>query len=167
MARQRITVATIAGETGRIAAALFHKWHSTQADEGQDVVRRGVDRFAEQLRIRGGVLPIVYYCEWFDYWSMGDLTQLGKVVEGQQFSASCGSRKEVMAWAEQCVDQYPEQQWLAMRLREASAAWQLLAEPATIVILRQVLGPSYTDEEVTASLCDASFFADVTGNFDR
>jgi hypothetical protein len=164
MARQQMTVATVAGEAGRMVAALFRKWHSTQADDRQDDARRAVDEFAEQLRTRGGMPPIVYYCEWFDYWLMGDDIHLGKVAEGNRFSASCGSREEAMAWTEQCGNQFPERQYLAMHLREASEAWQSLAEPAVVVILRQVLGPSVTDEEVMASLSDASIFSDIAVN---
>lgn len=166
MATQRITVATIAGEAGQRAAALFRKWHSPKVDGGLDAVRRAVDRFAEQLRTRGGIPPIVYYCEWFDNWLMGDSIHSGKVVEGNQFSVSCGSWREASAWAELCGNQHQEQQWLAMRLREASEVWQLLAEPATVVILRQVLGPSYTDEEVMASLSDVSVFTAIAGDTD-
>lgn len=166
MATQRMIVATIAGETGQMVAGLFRKWHSTRAVGQPDTVQSAVDKFAEQLRARGGIPPVVYYCEWFDCWSMGDDIHFGKVIEGKQFEASCGSRPEAAAWIEQCGNQFPGQQWLATRLREAAEAWQTLAEPATIVILRQVLGPSYTDEEVMASLSDANIFSDMPGNSD-
>lgn len=166
MALQRMTVATIAGEAGRRVAGLFRKWHSIQAAGGQGTLRCVVDEFAEQLRDRGGIPPVVYFCEWFDYWSMGDLIHFGNAVEGKQFEIRYGSRRESMSWIERCADQFPEQQWLAMRLREASEAWQSLAEAATIVILRQVLGPSHTDEEVMDSLSDASLFADKWTDID-
>lgn len=167
MATQRMTVATIAGEAGQMVARLFRKWHSTPAADQQDAVRALVDEFAEQLRRRGGIPPIVYYCEWFDCWSMGYDVQLGLFVEGKQFGARCGPRRDAMAWSEECGNQFPEQQWLAMRLCEAAEAWQLLAEPAVVVILRQVLGASYTDEEVVASLSDTGIFASRLRNSDE
>ncbi len=72
-----------------------------------------------------------------------------------------------MTRAEQYRNQFPEQQWLTTRLREAAEAWHLWAEPATVVILRQVLGPSYTDQDVKASLSDTGIFAGKLGNFDQ
>lgn len=166
MATQRILIATIAGEAGQKVAGLFRKWHSTDGVSEQDAVRSAVDAFAKQLQDRGGIPPVIYYCEWFDLWSMGDLIDFGTVVGGKRFEASCGSRREAMVWAEHYSNQFPEDQWLTMRLREAAEAWQLLAEPAVVVILRQVLGASFTDEEVMASLSDANIFSDLRGNID-
>jgi hypothetical protein len=37
-------------------------------------------------------------------------------------------------------------------LREAVGAWQELVESAVLVVLRHVVGPSASDEEVKASL---------------
>lgn len=167
MATQRMTLATIAGEAGQMAAGLFHRWHSTEGVSEQDAVRSAVDAFAKQLQNRGGIPPVVYYCEWFDCWLMGDSIHFGNVVEGKQFQASCGSRRDAIARAEQNCHQFPEQQWLTARLREAAEACQLLAEPATVVVLRQVLGPSYTDQEVMASLTDTGIFAGQLGNSDQ
>lgn len=164
MPTQRMTVATIAGEAGQKVAELFRKWHSTGGVSEQDAVRSAVDVFAKQLQDRGGIPPVIYYCEWFDCWLMGDSIHFANVVEGKQFEASCGSRRDAIVRAEQSSNQFPEQQWLTTRLQEAAEAWQLLAEPAVVVILRQVLGPLYTDEEVMASLSDASIFSDIAVN---
>jgi hypothetical protein len=159
-----MTVATIAGEAGRVVAELFLKWQATPTSGGQDLVRNAVDLLARQLRARGGLPPILYYCEWFDCWSMGDTLHLGKVVEGKRMEASCGSLFEAAAWAKQCGNQFPEDQWLASRLREASEAGQWPSVRASIVILREVLGPSVTDEEVRASLSDTGIFSNMTPN---
>ena len=167
MPTQRLTVATIAGEAGKTVAGLFAKWHATQADGEQDEVRSAVDEFVKQLLTRGGIPPVVYYCEWFDCWSMGDDIHFGTTVEGKQFEASCGSRGEAIDWAEKLPNQFPEQEWLAARLRGASQAWQLLCQQATVVISRQVLGPLYTDEEVLASLSDVRLFAIGPENLDN
>jgi len=150
-----------------MVAALFRKWHSTEDASEQDAVRSAVDTFAKQLQDHGGIPPVVYYCEWFDYWSMCDLLHFGTMVGGKQFEASCGSRRDAIVQAEQYRNQFPEQQWLTTRFREAAEAWQLLAESATVVILRQVLRPSYTDEEVVATLSDTGIFAGKLGNPDR
>jgi hypothetical protein len=45
-----------------------------------------------------------------------------------------------------------EQQWLASRLREAAEGWVSVAEPLAVVVVREVLGASTTDEEVRAAL---------------
>jgi hypothetical protein len=152
MAMQRMTVATIAGEAGEVVAGLFRKWRVPQADGGLEEAGRAVDMFAEQLRVNGSFLPVLYFCEWFDHWLMGDSIHGSEIVSGGRFEASCRSRAEAVDWADRCGSQFSEQQWLAARLREASEAWQSLAGPAVIVVLRVVLGASATDQEVTDSL---------------
>jgi hypothetical protein len=71
-------------------------------------------------------------------------------------ASNCGltarTPEESATWASQCGDQFPEQRWLASRFQEASEAWRPLVVSTVIVVLREVLGGSATDEEVTASL---------------
>ncbi len=151
MATQRITVATIIGEAGKAVIELFSEWRAAQGAQQQEAARHEVDRFAKQLRANGGVLPIVYFCEWFDHWLMGNSIHGSESVDGSQFEASCGSDIEAMGCADQCGDQFPEQRWLAARLREAAEGRQPFSEPAVVVMLREVVGGSATDEEVAAS----------------
>jgi hypothetical protein len=153
MALQRFTVVKIAGEPGRVVSELFDSWRAARASGvDPDQVRRAVDDFCEQLRQNGVALPVIYFSEWIDRWLMGDLATGPQVTRGNRFEAHCGSPAEAFVWADRCGNQFPEQRWLAMRLREAAGAWQLHAGSAVVLLVREVLGASTTDEEVTASL---------------
>ena len=152
MATQRITVVTIGGEAGLTVTKLFRRWLTARTNgQGADIALE-VDLFAHQLRTNGGYPPILYFTEWFDLWLMSDTICGTEVVEGKHFEAWCGSRIEAAESADRLGEQYPEQRWLAARLREAAEAWQPLAESAAVVLLREVLGPTITDEEVRFSL---------------
>ena len=48
--------------------------------------------------------------------------------------------------------QWPESDSYIARLREAVAAWQGLVERALLIVLRQPLGGSVSDEEIMAAL---------------
>lgn len=162
MATQRITIATIGGEAGVIVAELLRCWRIAQRTKQQGDVKQCVDLFAGQLRANGRFPPILYFSEWFDLWSMGDefcsYWLMGdsyhdiETVEGSRYEISWVSRREASAWADRCGSQFPEQQWLAARLREAAESWRELAESAVVVLLREVLGGTVTDEEVESSL---------------
>lgn len=152
MATQRLTVAAVLGTAGTAVAELFHHWRAASAKGDDDnAVRRGVDHFGEQLRTNGITLPVVYFCEWIDRWLMGNRVPGPGAVAGGRFEATCGSAAEAMAWAAECGDQFPEQEWLASRLREAAEAVAAFDRLAAVVVLREALGVSATDEEIRAS----------------
>jgi hypothetical protein len=152
MATQRLTLATVAGDAGRAVGEWFRACHSTDATSVEAVPGLEIDELGERLRSNGAALPVVYFCEWIDRWLMGDLVPGPGAIAGRRFQVSCLSPEEAVEWAGRCGEQFPEQLWLASRLREAAAAWQPLAGPAVVVVLREVLGASATDEEVLASL---------------
>ena len=108
--------------------------------------------FCQSLRENGTSLPILYFSEWIDRWLMGDHVPGPGMVEGRRFQATCLTREEAIDWAGRCGDQHQEQTWLAARLREAASAWCELADGALIVVVREVLEGSTTDDEVHASL---------------
>ncbi len=153
MASQRLTALTVAGEAGGVVSGLFLRWQAS-ATEGDTTgaTRRAIDGFCERLRANGHTLPVVYFCEWIDRWLMGDNVPGPQAAHGDHFQAACMSPAEAVAWAEQCGTQFPEQLWLAARLHEAALAWQPLAGPSVVVLMRQVLGDSTLDEEIRASL---------------
>jgi hypothetical protein len=143
LATQRLTVATFVGESAAAVTALIRSWRASTD-------RASVDRFCVALRENGAFLPIVYFCEWVDRWLMGDLVPGPEAVEGRRYQAACLLPEQALAWAGRCGHQFPEQEWLASRLREAAVAWGGL-EPRVIVVVREVLGGSATDEEVEVS----------------
>jgi hypothetical protein len=155
MATQRLTVATLAGESAAAVAALIHRWRT-------DNDPAAVDRFCAALRDNGLALPITYFCEWVDRWLMGDLVPGPGAVEGRQFQVTCLSPQQALAWADQCGHQFLEQEWLAARLREAAVGWGR-DERLAVVVIRKVLGGTTTDDEVTASLSEIPGWLSFSG----
>jgi hypothetical protein len=93
----------------------------------------------------------MYFAEWVDRWLMGDLVPGPGAVEGRRFQATCLSPPLALQWADQCGSQVAEQNWLANRLREAASGWCEGAGPYVLVVVREVFGPSATDEELQAA----------------
>jgi hypothetical protein len=147
MATQRLTVAAIAGDAAAVVERLWRGWQTSAAADASTV-----DHFCYQLRAHGTVLPVVYFCQWVDRLLMGDLVPGPGAVDGKQFQLTCLTPDLALARADQCGSQFAEQQWLAVRLREAAEGWGGLAKPLVVVVVREVLGGSTTDEEVEASL---------------
>lgn len=148
MASQRLFIAAIAGETAAKTASLFALWRadSSTAD------KLAVDGFCAALRENADSIHVLYYSEWIDRWLMGDRVPGPGMVKGRRFQATCLSRAEAIDCAAHCGGQFQEEEWLGARLREAALAWNDLVEPITVVVVRQVLDGSATDEEIRAAL---------------
>jgi hypothetical protein len=146
MATQRVTIATLIGESTDVANALFNSWRADPA-----AANVAVDSFCEQIRLNGHLLPIVYFCEWIDRWLMGDQVPGPDALEGRRFQAVCFSPDEAIAWAEKLGTQFDEQLWFAARLREAADGWGLVVEKRAVVVTREALAASTCDEEVVAA----------------
>ncbi len=145
MATQRMTVATLIGDASDVVTKLFAGWLATPD-------AAAVDQFCASLREHYLSLPVVYFSEWADRWSMGDSLS-GDVVEGRRYQALCLSPEQAEACAARCGQQFFEQGWLASRLREAAVDCASIAERTVVVLLREVVGPTTIDEEVRRSLC--------------
>lgn len=144
MATQRLTVATIAGRSAVALTARFGRWRSAPDPAA-------VDRLCEAIRRHALSLPVVYFAEWVDRWLAGDQIPGPGAVEGRRFQAACLSPAQAREHADRCGGQYAEQGWLAVRLREAAAGWGGVAEPYAVVVIREAVGASPTDDEVRAA----------------
>jgi hypothetical protein len=145
VATQRLTVATLAGQAAIAVAARFEQWREVpNADE--------VDRFCAALYEHAHSLPVVYFAEWIDRWLMGDVLPGPGAVHGRRFEATCLSPEHATDWADRCGNQFAEQEWLAARLREAAVGWGTVAQGYGVIVMREVVGASTTDEEVRAAL---------------
>jgi hypothetical protein len=144
VATQRLTVATLAEQAAVAVAARFERWRSVPDAEA-------VDWLCMAIREHSLSLSIVYFAEWVDRWLMGDLVPGPGTVAGRRFEATCLSPVQAIAWADRCGSQYAEQGWLAGRLREAAAGWGGVAEPYAVLVIREAVGPSPTDDEVRAA----------------
>jgi len=138
-------VATLAGNTAVEVAARFEKWRTFP-----DPV--AVDRFCAAVRANALSLIVVYYTEWVDRWLMGDLVPGRWAVAGRLFEATCLTPSAAAECADGCGTQFPEQGWLAARLREAAVGWGPVADRYAIVIVREAIDVSATDEQVRAAL---------------
>ena len=143
MATQRLMVTTLAGQSAVAVSGLFEKWRSVLDPEA-------VDRLCLSIRENALSLSIVYFSEWVDRWLMGDLAPGPGAVEGRRFQATCLSTIQAKHWAERCGSQFVEQGWLASRLREAAAGWGDVAEPYSVVVVREVVDASALDDDVRA-----------------
>lgn len=144
MATQRLMVATLAGQSAVAVAARFERWRSVPDPAA-------LDRLCASIREHALSLPVVYFAEWVDRWLMGDLVPGPGAVEGRRFQATSLSPGQAAEWADRCGSQFAEQCWLATRLREAAAGWGRVANPYAVVVVREAVGASVTDEEVRAA----------------
>jgi hypothetical protein len=156
--KQRLTIAKVAGDAGDAVAAFFRQLADSAADSST-----GLDSFCMGLRVNSSTPPVIYFCEWIDHWLMGDQvfgstpcdrdgSQSVLSIRGSRFEACCLTPTEAVNWATKLAKQWPEQSWLATRLREAAQAWDLIAPHALVILAREPLGPSTLDEEVVSSL---------------
>jgi hypothetical protein len=110
-----------------------------------------VDRLCTAVRANGLSLPVTYFAEWVDRWLMGDAVPGPGPFQGSRFQAAGLTPEQARAWADRCGSQFPEQEWLACRLREAADSGAASGR-AMVVLIREVVGPSATDEEVREAL---------------
>ena len=174
MASQRITIAKLAGVSGDIALEQLTALSAARniddpnlwsPEQWLDRERQLVDEFADRLRLHGIELPVCYFVEWVDMWSMGDLFPRWLTPPRSPRPIGVhGNRFEVFAYglpdggrladylAAAGPQQFPETDYFVTRLQEAVRAWEQLVPRSTLVVLRHVVGGLVLDEEVTASL---------------
>jgi hypothetical protein len=174
LASQRITVAKVGGLAAEVVMLRLREWASArQTDDLTEwsseqwplSVRSRADAFADRLRSHALDLPVVYFAEWADLWSMGDvfsrmLAPLGGPApltihavrfEIYGYGLPDGGRL-VQHLASVGPQQFTEEDWFVRQLHEAVLAWQELVEQAALVVLREVVGGLVTDDELSNSL---------------
>lgn len=163
MAAQRVVLLKVIGESGRLVAERCRAWAARQQTSPDDPeLRKKIGRFAEVLDAHRTDLPVVYYSEWLDRWSMGDdfakpFTARGGVAlvpVGRFSDVYITDRPADMLTLPADGWQFDEQALLATRLRELAVEWEQLVEDGVIVLLRQVIGASTDDEEITATMAN-------------
>jgi hypothetical protein len=174
VATQRITVTKVGGMAAEVVMLRLHEWASArQTDDPTEwaseqwslSVRSRADAFADRLRSQALAPPVVYFAEWADLWSMGDLfTRMLAPPGGPAPSIIHADRFEIYGYglpdgglliqhlASVVPQQFTEYNWFVRHLQEAVRAWQELVEQATIVVLREVVGGLVTDDELSNSL---------------
>jgi hypothetical protein len=138
-------VATLAGEAAVAVAAEFARLRVAPDPAA-------VGRLCQSIRDNGLSLPIVYFAEWVDRWLMGDLVPGPEPVAGGRFEATCLTAPGATDWAEGCGNQIREQEWFASRLWEAAAGWGPTTDRYAVVVIREVVDASTTDDQVRAAM---------------
>ncbi len=175
MASQRVTVAKVGGVAAEIVVQRLREWSAARqpgnrpnewsSEQWPRRAREQADELADRLRANAFGPPVIYFTEWADMWSMGDLFErwltppdgpMPLMVYADRYqvygySLPDGGRLERYL-ATAGPQQWPETDWFVARLREAVCSWQGFVEQAALVVLRHVVGGSALDEEVTASL---------------
>jgi hypothetical protein len=79
---QRITVAKVGGAAADVVVRRLQEWSAARpttdpnewsSEQWPRSVRHAADQFAVQLRAHALAPPVIYFTDWVDMWSMGDL----------------------------------------------------------------------------------------------
>jgi hypothetical protein len=174
LATQRITIAKVGGVAAEVILRLLREWSEARITSDPETwastqwpadIRRKADTLSDRLRANSCAPPVVYFAEWVDMWSMGDQFRHWLappdgpppfVVHADQFEVYAAAIPDGGRLARHLANagprQHVEQDWYVRRLREAVEAWGQVVERAVIVVLRQVIEGSVTDEEMRVSL---------------
>lgn len=169
MASQRVMLFTIAGPFAQEIWSNIQQWSNAlrnddqlewSSDDWPAETHEEVDRFVARLIEHGFTPPVLYRSEHVDLWSMGDIFTgaLGK-------SDADWSRRllthsfGVIATRVSCREKVypprgaaPEYRWLYARINEAITAWGPFAEERLVLLVRNVIGGLWMDDEVEKGL---------------
>ena len=179
MATQRITVATIAGRAGEVVVGRFRDWSAARdrrdpslwaPEQWPEPSRRAAEAFAVRVREHGYALPVVYFSEYLDAWSMGDVFERWLAPSGgnellrihaDRFELFCYPLPDDEALARSLQEALrphslheraaSEYLWFLGRLLEAEEACVTVEGTAALVVLRAVLGRTRLEEEVAVA----------------
>ncbi len=174
MASQVITLAKIGGKAGDHLWAMFQRWYETRSadqtseissDQWPTATHEAVEQFVTNLEQCRNCPSVLYYAQWLDSWSMGDVFQACFLSsDGAGGLHVCSPKYELFAYRLPDEDRLlnrtksrrrnlPDQEeWLRWHLRQAMGAWSSIAQQSTLVLVRNVVGGMATAEEVEASL---------------
>src|SRR5262249_21346443 len=152
------TVAKLGGVAATIAMQRMHEWAAARnttdpdewsSDQWPSTVRAQADEFATQLRAHSLSPPVLYFIEWSDYWSMGDLfcrwlsppvARPPVVVHADRFELyACAMADVGRHLAMVSRQQFAEDDQFVSALAFAANAWQGLADNAALIVLREVV----------------------------
>jgi hypothetical protein len=174
LASQWVTVAKICGAAGQQALARFTEWDAARVpDAGEPTlfdhaqwpqdIRDRADEFVRHLADRASDPPVLFYCRYVDYWSMGDIFEnvpgvVPLVIFTSHRTLYCFDLAASLDLLEnlgrtlrrRAVSQ--EYRWYALFLREAIHAWNDVAEEGALIVVREPLGGLVEDGEVVTSL---------------
>jgi hypothetical protein len=173
LASQRVTVVKVGGSAGDAVAWLLREWSSARqsaspsawsSEQWPEPIRARADAFARTLREHALEPPVIYFAEWADLWSTGDLFArwltppdgpLPWVVHGDRVEVYGYGLPDGGRLARHLVgggpQQFAETDWFMGQLWRAVGAWHRIVDRAALVVLRETVGAFVTDEEVQAA----------------
>ncbi len=170
---QIVTVVKISGDASKAVRYAFQRWSEarvastdepTLMEPGQWPAgcRDEMGQFAQHIRANAGQLPIVFWNEHVDMWSMGDVFRNAfpwnanslfevqsdnslnllcyAIPDGNLLHAHLGRELRRKGLAQ-------EAKWYLQILHEAATARCPVVEEAAIVVVRQVIGGLVADDE--------------------
>ncbi len=180
MATQRIIISKIGGEAGMTILHQFQEWNSLRsaertpgvldADQWPIAAHRQMDALVDALRTQSDTPPIVFFSEYVDMWSMGDLLDRWADKANEHFIKTASPRLELACYLlpdndrlvsvlrrslrrKAIRDREPQEaRWFVLTLLEAVLAYQPSVSDAVLVFIREVLGSLICDSELERSL---------------
>ncbi|PQO41719.1 hypothetical protein [Blastopirellula marina] len=169
MASQTVTIFAIGG---KLADAIWQQVQRCYAlrltDDPQAwapeqwpiSIRNEVDALASHLLAKAFTPPILYRSQYVDLWSGGEFFEAAMGVSPA--ASICHLLTEhyevyvrhtlVSDIVPRNPNKFDEYRWLERRLAEAFTAWEGFAEERVIVLVREVLGGLWEDQDVGDSL---------------
>jgi hypothetical protein len=169
-----MTIAKVGGTAADVVMLRLKEWASARqigdpnewsSEQWPMSVRSRADAFADRLRSHALSPPVVFFAEWADLWSMGDVyTRLLTPSDGPAPLIVHADRFQIYGYglpdggrltqhlAKAGPQQFVEYDWFLGQLQEAIRAWQDLVDRAALIVLREVVKGLVTDEELSESL---------------
>jgi hypothetical protein len=179
VALQRLILAKLAGDAAGAAGAMFERWRSarrtddpcaTSADDWPRRHRSEMDRFVAGLRDNAALPPVVFFEEYVDAWSSFGTFELwltpdaGALPErfiSDQFvlyhyrlpdGGALEARLRRGLRLKRLRQRRPQEDaWFVSRLLDAVLAWDGVVGASCLVMVREPLEGSPSDEEVKRS----------------
>jgi hypothetical protein len=165
MPTQRLSVARIGGAAGEAIWSQMRQWAAVEQEHEGEIVIPQADDLAIAIKQHDSNPPTLYFAEWIDLYSSGNrFTEIFTDMIGEDPLFASGVRHEILCPASLEDNrrsrghrnskrrQWPEERWYASRLAEAATAWLEIVPEAVVIVVREPLGPLYTDDEVIESL---------------
>jgi hypothetical protein len=175
---QLFTIAKVGGRTGeQILSRIAALQRIDSRDEnGCKQIQDACTAIYDWVERHATTPPVIFYCRYADLWSGGDLFQklLGEeygVGPVEDFDCAIAlvlrltESDKLSAYIEQRLRgnlQFDEDRMFLDIMLKGIRAWSGLCKNGTLLVFREVVGPTVTDEELRASL-ESEWF--VEGDF--
>lgn len=168
MPSQKITILAVGGLLGDEIWKQAQRWsdqrttddpHEWSSEQWPLPAREQIDHLTESLLTEAFTPPILYWSQHIDLWSMGDIYADAMAVGSAESIQLLTKRFEFYCRRIQGGEKVPrnvneadEYRWIENHVQEAMTAWDGLVVERVMILIREVLGGSWTDGEVMDGL---------------